>query len=66
MKFKVIAHMVKPTGEQFEKNEVVDTEKEKAFRGINDLQQFIIAYETVPRWGTKKTEVKICEVVNDA
>lgn len=65
MIFKVIAHMVKPDGTQFERKEIVDTKKEKAFLGIEKIEDFIKSYESVPRWGTVKTEVKICEVVKD-
>lgn len=63
MIFKVIAHMVKSDGTQFERKEIVDTTKEKAFLGIEKIEDFIKSYESVPRWGTVKTEVKICEVV---
>jgi len=65
MKFHVIAHMVKPDGTQFERDEIVDTSTEKAFKGLEKIEDFIKAYESVIRWGTKKTEVKICEVVKD-
>lgn len=65
MIFKVIAHMVKSDETQFERKEIVDTKKEKAFLGIEKLEDFIKQYELVPRWGTKKTEIKICEVIED-
>ena len=63
MKFKVIAHCHQPNGNVLERNEVIDTDKEKAFNGITTLEAFTERYEKVKRWGVKTTEVKMARVV---
>ena len=65
MMFHVVAHLTKPDGTMMERNEYIDTTTEKFCLGIDNIDEFVKAYESAVRWGTQRTEVKICEVVED-